>query len=315
MTASPPDSSSEDEAANRAAVAGTLLGREPSVELIESIATVALQLHYPNGDFSCYLTALGEALRQEPPPFGTAEYRVIYQSLSAESRWMAVSLLRNAEREGDGSKRLWSLAACSVDRKQQRLLKRHACDESRHALIYLALLNLAFPGAVSHEFGIELRQLSPGFSMRMELFPVPGSPYAKVPTIDDFLQMNIAEIRTAIHHTMQRPALAGHCPPENLAKITQLHDALLMDELSHIAYTGMLVDGIGRGADSERLAALFRRRLHDFNTITTGELGGNVFDCSVACCARNPTCRAKATDSSEPVLHQIGLSPLASRAG
>jgi hypothetical protein len=307
-------SSAEEESASRAAVAHALLGREPSVELIESIATVALRLNYPDGEFPRYLTGLGRALRQEPPPFGTAEYRVIYQSLSAESRWMAVSLLRNAEREGDGSKRLWSLAACSIDQQQQQLLKRHACDESRHALIYLALLNLAFPGAVSHEFGIELRQLSPGFSMRMELFPVPGSPYAKVPTIDDFLQMNIAEIRTAIHHTMQRAALAGHCPPENLARITQLHDALLMDELSHIAYTGMLVDRIGAGVDPERLAALFRRRLHDFNAITTGELGDNVYDCSVACCARNPTCRAKAP-SAEPVLHQIGSSPLAGRGG
>jgi hypothetical protein len=223
-----------------------------------------------------------------------------------------VSLITNSEREGDGARRLWSLAACSVDERQRRLLKRHACDESRHALMYLALLDLSFPGAVTHEFGTELRQLSPGFSMRKELFPVPGSPYAKVPTIDDFLQMNIAEIRTAIHHTMQRPVLAGHCPPENLAKITKLHDSLLADELSHIAYTAMLIEEIGWDADPGRLAALFRKRLHDFNTITTEELGGNVFDCSVACCARRPTCRARA-GGAEPVLHEIGLSPAVSR--
>ncbi len=296
------------------ALTSSLLGREPSLELIRSIAEVAVQLRYPGLECSRYFAALGQALRDEPPPFGTREYRLIYRSLSAEPRWMAVSLIRNAEREGDGSKRLWSLAACSVDEEHQRLLKRHACDESRHALMYLALLDLTFPGAVSPDFGAELRQLSPGFSMRKELYPVPGSPYAKVPTIDDFLQMNIAEIRTAIHHTMQRPVLGGHCPPENLNRITKLHDALLADELSHIAYTAVLVDRMGRDVDPPRLAALFCRRFRDFNLITTEELGGDVFDCSVACCAKRPTCRARAADhdsgsGATKVLHQIGSRP------
>jgi hypothetical protein len=252
-------------------------------------------------------------MREEPPPFGTAEYGLIYSALSVEPRWMAISLVTNAEREGDGAKRLWSLAACSLDAKQRVLLKRHACDESRHARIYLALLDLAFPQAVSGDFAVELRQLSPGFSMRQELYPVPDSPYAKVPTIDDFLQMNIAEIRTAIHHTMQRPVLARHCPPDNLTKITSLQDALLKDELSHIAYTAVLIEEISQDVDCNRLASLFRRRFHDFNAITTEELGGNVFDCSVACCERRPACRARAAEprpGPEPiVLHQIGLMP------
>jgi hypothetical protein len=123
--------------------------------------------------------------------------------------------------------------------------------------------------------------------------------------------MNIAEIRTAIHHTMQRPALAGHCPPENLTKVTSLQDALLKDELNHIAYTAMLIEEISQDVDLGRLASLFRKRFHDFNAITTEELGGNVFDCSVACCARRPTCRARAAEPGpEPVvLHQIGLMP------
>jgi hypothetical protein len=299
---------------SQTALAHTLLGHEPSADLIRTIAKVSLQLYNPGLACSVYLAGLDQALREEPPPFGTKEYGLIYRSLSVEPRWMAVSLVTNAEREGDGSRRLWSLAACSVDDRQRHLLKRHACDESRHALIYLTLLSLAFPGVVSPEFGTELRQLSPGFSMRMELFPVPGSPYAKVPTIDDFLQMNIAEIRTTIHHTMQRTALAEHCPAENLPKMTSLHDALLTDELRHIAYTAMLIDEIGQHADRARLDALFRKRLHDFNTITTEELGGDVFDCSVACCAKRPTCRARAGDASADagsvkVLHQISSSP------
>jgi len=290
----------------------TLLGRTPSIELIESIADVAIELRYPGAKLERYSANLKLALSAEPPPFGTPEYGDVYRHLSVEPRWMAVSLVTNAEREGDGSRRLWSLAACASDKRHRRLLKKHACDESRHARMYLALLQLSFPGSVSPEFAEELRQLSPGFALHQDLYPIPGSPYAKNPTIDDFLQMNIAEIRTMVHHTMQRPVLSRHCPPEHQDKITQLLDRLLEDELSHIAYTAVLVDELGAVVDGERLAELFVKRLRDFNLITNQELGGNVFDCSVACCAKRPTCRAKVSDSAGPV-YQVMPPPMVSR--
>src|SRR5439155_10089979 len=110
-----------------------------------------------------------------------------------------------------------------------------AVDESRHALAYLALLDLAFPGAVTPSFRSELNQLSPSFSMRQQFFAVDGSPYARTPSVDDFVQMNIAEIRMTIHHLLQRPALAMHCPRMNVPRITKILDALLRDELRHVA--------------------------------------------------------------------------------
>lgn len=289
--------------------ASALLGREPSADLIREIARLALDLHHPSEDCPRYLAGLDHALEAEPPPFGTREYSVVYHQLALEPRWMAVSLLTNAEREGDGSTRLWSLAACSTDAEHQRLLKLHACDESRHALMYVALFNLSFPGAASPEFANELRKLSPGFSKAKELFPIEGSPYAKEPTVDDFLQMNVAEIRTAIHHTMQRGALARHCPASNQAKATKVQDTLLSDELRHIAYTAVLIEKCTQHADPGRVESLFARRFRDFNAITTEELGGNVFDCSVACCAKRPSCRAKTPRATpEPVLLQVGSS-------
>jgi hypothetical protein len=286
-----------------------LLGAAPSADLIHDIAGVALAEFYPGVECENYLAGLDSALRDEPPPFGTEEYGLIYRSLAVEPRWMAVSLITNAEREGDGAKRLWSLAACSESAEHRDLLKRHACDESRHALIYLALLDLSFPGSVSREFRGELRQLSPGFAMHQQLYPVPGSPYAKAPTVDDFLQMNIAEIRTAIHHVLQRRALALHCPPASLPAITRLHDSLLGDELRHIAYTAVLIEKCVPQVGAAKVAALFGTRMSHFNAITTNELGNNVYDCSVAWWARNPTCRAKAPEAAaEPVLYQIGTN-------
>jgi hypothetical protein len=207
---------------------------------------------------------------------------------------MATSLLTNAEMEGDGARRLWSLAACSSGAEEKAQLKRHAVDESKHSLMYLALLDLAFPNSVSPDFRRELRQLSPRFSMHRDLFPVAGSPYAKAATIDEFLQMNIAEIRTTIHHLMQRRAIKLHCPPENTSPVMRIQDSLLKDELAHVAYTAALIDKIAERSDRNNVTALFRKRVRDFNIITTNELGDLAFGCSVACCTKHSSCRAKA---------------------
>jgi hypothetical protein len=148
------------------------------------------------------------------------------------------------------------------------------------------------------QFRLELRKLSPHYAMRMELFPVPGSPYAKAPSIDDFIQMNIAEIRTTIHHLMQRPALAAHAPARNRDGMTPILDSLLRDELRHVAYTAKLIERLSQSAARPDLRALIRKRLRDFNQITNEELGDLAFDCSVACCEKRPNCRAKALSVS-----------------
>lgn len=255
-----------------------LLSAAPSVELVAAVARVALSQHDEQPECPKYLAALDKALGEEPPPYGTAEYSNTYRAASANGQWLAMSLMTNAEREGDGAKRLWSLAACSDDEKERQLLKRHACDESSHALAYLALLDLSFPGAVDATFRAELNQLSPHFSMSQEPYPIDGSPYARKPSVDDYMQMNIAEIRTTIHHLMQRQALAEHCPPENMPRAKKVLDSLLRDELSHVAYTAVLIEARANAADPEKFQDLFCKRLRDFNDITKEEFGERVFD-------------------------------------
>jgi hypothetical protein len=272
----------------------TRLSAERPVDRVAAIARVAVSRRDRHAECPVYFAALNMALRDEPPPFGTEGYSEIYHAASTNGHWLAVSLITNAEREGDGATRLWSLAACSPDGKERQSLKRHAVDESRHALAYLRLLDLSFPEAVSPSFRSELNALSPGYSMEAPLFAVEGSPYAKEPSIDDFLQMNIAEIRTTIHHLMQRSALAMHCPADNLAEVTQILNSLLHDELHHVAYTAVLIERKAMSAKTNTVSELLRKRLRDFNEITRQELGdNNIFDCSVACCAKRPSCRSK----------------------
>jgi hypothetical protein len=241
-------------------------------ERVGTVVRAALSQRNPPAECPMYLASLNKALRQEPPPFAAEGYREIYHAAAADGRWLAISLVTNAEREGDGAKRLWSLAACSDDERERLLLKRHAVDEARHALRYLALLDLCFPDAVTPSFRLELNQLSPGYSMDQPLLAVEGSPYARAASIDDFLQMNIAEIRTTIHHVMQRAALAKHCPADNLPRMTTILDSLLHDELHHVGYTAVLIERRSEKSDPEQLSALFAKRLRDFNRITDEEL-------------------------------------------
>ena len=255
-----------------------LLNTGASVDRAANVARVALSQNTPPVDCPVYLDTLTRALEEEPPPFCTDNYSDIYREASANGQWLAISLITNSEREGDGAKRLWSLAACADDKEVQQLIKRHAVDESNHAKAYLALLDLAFPGAVEPKFRSELNQLSPSFTIGQELFIVEGSPYARKPSIDDFVQMNIAEIRTTIHHMMQRPALAAHCPEPNRVRMTKILDTLLRDELRHVAYTAVLIEAIAKGPDGADFPALFTRRVRDFNRITTEEFGKAIFD-------------------------------------
>jgi hypothetical protein len=115
--------------------------------------------------------------------------------------------------------------------------------------------------------------------------------------------MNIAELRTAIHHIMQRPALARHGSPSCRKRVTRIQESLLRDELKHVAYTAILIEQLARNIPDQQLVPLFRRRFRDFNDITRDELHAGAFDCSVACCARHPGCRDKASAATEVVVN------------
>ena len=255
-----------------------LLKGRPMVDQVGAVASVALAQRAPGAACLAYLAAVGDAVATEPPPFGTDGYRTIYRGAATNPTWMMVSLMRNAQREGQGATDLWSLAACSVDRAEQHLVKRHAVDESRHAKVYLALLDLAFPDAVDPSFRKEMEAFSPDYALTQEPSPVEGSLYAKNPTIDDFVQMNIAEIRTTIHHLMQRAALEEHCPPANLPRAMKLLNALLYDELGHVAYTAALIEHKAADLGPGGLSRLYRRRLRDFNRITNEDMGKMGYD-------------------------------------
>jgi len=226
-----------------------------------------------------YRDALVTACRKAPPPFGTKGYGKIYRDVAKDPDWMANSLIQNAQGEGEGSGHLWDLAASTPDPRIAAQVKAHAIDESRHSKAYVAMLDLAFPDLIdNNELHAQLASLSPGYSQRSPLEAHKGSAYASAITLDDLIQMNIAEIRTLVHHILQRPMLLGYCAPERRHRLTLLHDRLRLDEVRHIAYTAALIEEFAQRGEAGAVKRLMQERMSDFNAITNEDLGRGVFD-------------------------------------
>ncbi len=247
------------------------------MNIVAELTVKALHAHAGTA-WPHYHEALITACRKAPPPFGTRSYGEIYRDAAMNPWWMATSLMTNAEREGEGARHLWDLAACTPDARVAAQIQEHAIDESRHARAYIAMLDLAFPGAVDDEFHAQLATLSPGYTRLSLLQPHEGSPYANPITVDDLIQMNIAEIRTRVHHLLQRPMLLAHCAPERRRRLARVLDALLLDETRHIAYTAALIEEFACSGEAELVKRLMQERLSDFNAITNEDLGRNVFE-------------------------------------
>jgi hypothetical protein len=249
---------------------------------VTSIPRLAIGLMAKHGapPLPIYERALKRACRAAPPPYGQAEYGDLYREAATDATWLAVSLVTNAEREGDGATRLWSLAACTEDAGHAAELKQHAIDESNHSKMYLRLADLVFPDAIAPEFRMQLRTLSPGYTRTMEPVAVQGSPFSHALSLDDLIQMNIAEIRTTVHHLLQRPMLLEHCPHGRRGIVLRLLDTLLRDEVAHVAYTAKLIERHVTHSGSDAVLRLFAERLKDFNDVTRAELQRQVFDVS-----------------------------------
>jgi len=226
-------------------------------------------------ELPAYDRALTGACNAFPPPFGKQEYGDIYRSKASEPYWVALSLITAAQSEGEGARHLWDMAACTSDSEIAQQMQRHAIDESRHSRMYTTLLGLIFPEAADTEFQRRLARLSPGYTASSLLAPSAGSPYAYPATVDELIQINIAEIRTRVYHLTQRSVLLDHyCKADRRARVQQILDRLLIDETRHIAYTARLIERFAQARSSEHIAHLMRERVKDFNEITEQELTG-----------------------------------------
>lgn len=222
-----------------------------------------------------YRRALVGACELYPPYFGTKSYADLYRKGARDPDWVALSLATNAEGEGSGAERLWDMAACTPDPEVANEIRQHAIDEARHSRGYITLLGLIFPKAIDERLRARLWALSPGYTRKTPLRARRGSPYARPATVDEFIQMNIAEMRTRIQHAFQRPVLLAYCSRERRDRVRRILDSLLLDETRHIAYTARLIERAARESSASRVMQLMKERLRDFNELTDEEVAGS----------------------------------------
>lgn len=222
-----------------------------------------------------YAAALRAACRAAPPPFGAPWYADRFRRLAMDPQWIAESLIRNAEVEGEGARKIWVLAARTPDRRIAELVRRHAIDESGHALAYVALTKMLFPDALSSRWWRSLRALSPRYG------PADRPRRRRTATmdqvLDEIVQMNLGEIRTRVNQMLMVPVLAAATPAANRPCVMRLMRSLLGDETRHVAYTACVLEracATGAGAFVRETMAT---RLAEFNALTCRQVGGGVF--------------------------------------
>ena len=223
------------------------------------------------GPLADYASALRAACAAAPPPFGTAWYGRRFRALAVDPGWVAASLIENAACEVEGAGKIWSLAARTRDPEIADAVRRHAVDESRHALIYLALLDAAFPGAVAARVRRGLDRLSPGFRDRDR--PPVRRPLPERRVLDELIQMNVGEIRTRLNQLLLTPVITTVCPPTSRPRVRRMMASLLADETRHIAYTAHLIERAMLDDDGAFVRRTMRRRLAQFNRITLAQIG------------------------------------------
>ena len=220
---------------------------------------------------------LTSAFETYDPPFGQAWYGELYREKARDPRWLATSLVLNAEKEGEGARRLWEMAACTADADAAEQVRRHAIDEARHAKIYIGMLDTAFPGCADGEFRRHLDAISPGYTLKDS----PGRSDAPADfshTLDELIQMNMGEIRTRINQLMLEPVLLAHCHPAGRPRISRMLNSIISDETKHISYTAVLIEKAVQSGHKTVVRDIMFGRLSQFCDLTLEEVGVGTFE-------------------------------------
>jgi hypothetical protein len=241
---------------------------------VPSIATLTLRALSETG---CgrppgYERALRRACALRPPPFGMAWYGETYRECAMRPRWVAESLLLNAEQEAEGAATIWELAGMTEDEDAGRQVRRHAQDECRHARLYLVILKTIFPSALSPEVERDLWARLPRYTNGHG--PATTTPLSRREFTDAIIQMNIGEIRTRINQLLAMPVLMAYCAPERRDRLCGMLDSLLRDETRHVAYTASLIERAIAAGEREFVSRTMVRRLEDIGTLTMAEVTG-----------------------------------------
>ena len=90
-------------------------------------------------------------------------------------------------------------------------------------------------------------------------------------SLNDYLNLNIDELRTIIHQVFQLRAISNHCAADNLPKAESTLNKLLDDELNHIADTAEIIERQMMDYPAADLQDFFCKAVSDFNRAKSEE--------------------------------------------
>lgn len=225
--------------------------------------------------FDRYAACLRRACAAFPPPFGMAWYGEKYRDLALDQEWVAVTLVANAVKEAEGARDLWRLAGRIGDETVAEKVRLHAVDESRHAQLYVAMLEVAFGAALPVEVRPALRGVSPRYSQHDR--PPAADILPERCVMDAIIQMNLGEIRTRIHQLLLTPIITEYCPGERRGTLGRVLRSLMRDETRHIEYTAELIEAAIAEGQVDTVERTLMARLDEFNQLTLSEVGESCF--------------------------------------
>lgn len=220
---------------------------------------------------------LNSALETYEAPFGQDWYGELYREKARDPQWLATSLILNAEKEGEGARRLWGMAAGTADLDVADQVRHHAIDEARHAKIYIGMFDTVFSGCADDELRHHLNGISPGYTLQ-DSPERSGELEDFSDTLDGLIQMNMGEIRTRINQLLLAPMLLAHCQPSGHPKISRMLDSIVNDETKHIFYTAALIEQAVQAGHRELVRDIMFWRMDQFCELTLEEVGRGTFE-------------------------------------
>ena len=215
-------------------------------------------------------------IEEQWPPFVDHWYGERYREFTLDPDWLARSFLANADKEAEGSRKLWKIAGGSRKFPFADAVRAHAVDEAQHARMYVAMLDLTFPGALSPR---DAEALLASYPLYIDEQPPLATLERDLQSLlDDIVQMNIGEVRTRIHQMLLTPVALAVAPAENREQLSAALARIYADEGRHIDYTAEILETYFSLGQGPALRALYARRLMDFGNLTLQEVGVGTFE-------------------------------------
>lgn len=218
-----------------------------------------------------FLDCLREACAVSPPPYGEAWYGEVYRRRASDPAWLADLFAGYSAEECRASQRLATLRGRGFGvftQLQDRLLKRHQADEARHVASFLEYSEAVFPdravGYLKNELHTDAQRVG-------------GESVASADVVQlatEIIDINIGEVKNRVHLVLMRDAALRHAGPDRLELVRRVADRMVRDEVSHVFYTALVLQGFVGICHSQDLLQRYIERFASFNEQIRQEMNG-----------------------------------------